>query len=694
MRGRSSLPDRACRTARRALIAALATLGLSLPAAAAGLADIIDELDPHPCYAGRLTCVTVTVPLDHKSPGDNRTLDIEFAVHEATGEYRGTLIYFVGGPGQSGVPFGSPAMRWFDPGIPEHYDVIFFDQRGTGPRHGVECLEASKEYWTTHWNFDDLDAVVGSVQKFVADCVTESGRAAILPYLSTEQAAFDVEAFRQAIGAPKLWLYGASYGTYIAQVYAAMFPDAVDAVILDAVMDPAVDLAVDSARGADAAEALFLRVAEECAREEYCQSSFLTDPLAAYDRLMAELERAPIEVMFPLTDGTLERRMLTPEMMFGALSMSLYTPFDRSTMLHVLAMAEHGDFVPLTRMGYRSLELDPDTLQPSSAENSAFGVYWGAFYAISCADYALPDADPAAAARADFEAGLDRRDTHPRFFGYLIGIQPECRFWPTIGDGSRPPLFEGGDYKTLILAADADAATPIVNARDIYERIDNASMVTVVGGPHVVYGWGETCVDNVVTRWLVDGKEPDTGNRTCHQPVIDANRLVDVVHRYDPDTADGLAWGIIAGIESAAMSAGWYEWDPLQVGCSYGGTMVLRPLPGNDYVRRYRMEACAIWPGLEVTGIAVYRDMDDQWGWEMTLDLAGVHTGNLTVAFDFRTDEEIVEGVLDGADVEYASYGGVVDPGTKTGASGSAGSIAVNKDQGQPSSSSQLGSDR
>ena len=54
------------------------------PVAAAGIADVINTLDPHPCYAGDLTCVTIVAPLDHNNPGDNRTLDIEFAIHLAT----------------------------------------------------------------------------------------------------------------------------------------------------------------------------------------------------------------------------------------------------------------------------------------------------------------------------------------------------------------------------------------------------------------------------------------------------------------------------------------------------------------------------------------------------------------------------------------------------------------------------------
>jgi pimeloyl-ACP methyl ester carboxylesterase len=648
-----------------AALVALAVAGLSAPAGADGIADIIDRLDPHRCYAGDLVCVTIPAPLDHENPDDRRRLDIEFAVHFATGEHRGTLIYFVGGPGQAGVPFGSAALEWFDPEIPEHYDIVFFDQRGTGPRHGVECLEASTDYWMTHWDFDELDSVVASVQRFVADCVAESGRAEILPYLSSEQAVRDVELFRQAIGAPRVWLYGASYGTYIAQVYAATYPDAIEAVILDAVMDPAIDLAADSALGAEAGEALFARVAAACGEDHLCRTSFESDPLSYYDRLMAELEEAPLPVLFPLSDGELEQRMLTPEMLFGSLSMSLYTPFDRTSFLHVLATAEHGDYVPLLRMGYRSLEVDPDTLLPSSAEGTTFDIFWGAFYGISCADYAAPATDPTAAAHAAFEAGLARRDTYPRFFGYLIGLAPECQFWPTLRAAERPPLFTGGDYKTLILAGDADAATPIANARAVFARVPGASMVTVRGGPHVAYGWGEACVDEVVTRWMVDGRVPEPGNRTCDQTVLDTYYVVDVVDRYASDNGNDIAWGVVAGIDSAMMSSGWDGGGGLRVGCSHGGTLTMRPTQGDEYVRRFRMDDCRIWPDVAVSGLAVYSDTTDEWGWEMTLEVDGAHSGDLAVRFDFAQDSEIVTGEIDDASAGTSTRAAVA--GSKPG---------------------------
>ena len=45
--------------------------------------------------------------------------------------------------------------------------------------------------------------------------------------VNTEQAIRDSELFRERIGAPKVWLYGESYGTQLVQAYATQFPQAV-----------------------------------------------------------------------------------------------------------------------------------------------------------------------------------------------------------------------------------------------------------------------------------------------------------------------------------------------------------------------------------------------------------------------------------------------------------------------------------
>jgi hypothetical protein len=63
-----------------------------------------------------------------------------------------------------------------------------------------------------------------------------------LQYSGTRQLAEDIERFRIAIKAPKLSIYGISYGTTVMGTFATSFPESVDKMVLDSNVDPGSDL--------------------------------------------------------------------------------------------------------------------------------------------------------------------------------------------------------------------------------------------------------------------------------------------------------------------------------------------------------------------------------------------------------------------------------------------------------------------
>jgi hypothetical protein len=370
--------------------------------------------------------------------------------------------------------------------------------------------------------------------------------------------------------------------------------------------------------------------------------------IGIYDRLMAELEREPIEVMFPLSGGDLAPRMLTADMMAASLSYALYTPFGRTAFMHVLASAAQGEFVPMLRLAYQAFEFDPDTMMPLAIRDTNSGMYWGAFYAVSCPDFVARPVDPVRSASAVFETGLDLRDSYPRFFHYLIGLNLECQFWPGLDDEVEAPVLAGGNIRTLNLASDHDHATPYAQALRVYERLENATMVTVEGGPHVVLGWGDPCVDDVMTDWLVSGLEPRPGKRSCKQSLFDEYYAVDVTRRHDPANAADLGWGIISAISSAELTTGWDGFSAMQIGCDHGGTLVLNPPLSEAFVYRYELNRCRAWHDTELTGTLIYSATTHDWGWQMDLSLDGAHAGMLDLEFDLSSGAERIEGTLDG----------------------------------------------
>ena len=66
----------------------------------------------------------------------------------------------------------------------------------------------------------------------------------------------------------------------------------------------------------------------------------------------------------------------------------------------------------------------------------------------------------------------------------------------------------------LLLTADTDPNTPTGNAQRLLDGIPaGAALVRQDGGPHVLYGRGEPCVDDLVTEMVTSGELPGRGPR-------------------------------------------------------------------------------------------------------------------------------------------------------------------------------------
>ena len=77
---------------------------------------------------------------------------------------------------------------------------------------------------------------VAKVEAFVKRCVALSGR--LLKHDSTADTVRDLDYLRRLVGDRRLNYRGFSYGTFLGQTYANMFPRRARAIVLDSVVDP------------------------------------------------------------------------------------------------------------------------------------------------------------------------------------------------------------------------------------------------------------------------------------------------------------------------------------------------------------------------------------------------------------------------------------------------------------------------
>ncbi len=138
---------------------------------------------------------------------------------------RGVTLLLAGGPGQ-------PATRAYDDGTKDPYgeframapsnDVVVFDGRGTGRSGLLRCPELERA------SLVDAGAEAAACARRLG---TRRG------FYRTSDSVEDIEAVRAALGVERLTLLGVSYGTYLAQAYAARYPTRVERVLLDSVLD-------------------------------------------------------------------------------------------------------------------------------------------------------------------------------------------------------------------------------------------------------------------------------------------------------------------------------------------------------------------------------------------------------------------------------------------------------------------------
>jgi len=192
---------------------------------------------------GGFQCGTLMVPLDYTHP-DARKIGISLIRKPATDSATriGSLLINPGGPGVSGVQFVRNSAAGLA-NLNRRFDLIGFDPRGVGNSAPVTCVTPAQldAYQALDSVLDDPQEKAAAIQAdkdFAAACERQSGD--LLPFVDTGSDARDMDLIRQAVGDAKLTYLGFSYGTFLGEWYAHLFPDHVRALSLDGVVDPAV----------------------------------------------------------------------------------------------------------------------------------------------------------------------------------------------------------------------------------------------------------------------------------------------------------------------------------------------------------------------------------------------------------------------------------------------------------------------
>jgi len=631
------------------LVLVLSLTIVSPTAAQDSTADVLETLGGYPCPNSDFTCVTLTVPLDHFDPDNPETIDVVFGVLPATGERKGMFVTATGGPGSSGLASADSYTSAFDPSIPEHFDIVFFDQRGAQQSGDLQCPNAALMYYETDFRTDTEDreeAVIESAWHFVDKCIAEMGvPPETLAFYGTDQAVEDLDFFRQAIGDEQIWLYGESYGTQYAQTYAAAHPENLAGLILDGTVDLTLSGIDYYQWQAQAFNDVLLMTLDACQQDENCVADVVGGNLLEfYDVIESELQTGGIIFQFPLPSGQTTERRFTLVELESAVSGFLYSEGSRHLLLRALAQASGGNLVPLARAAYNAMVVDPETLLPIPDPTFSDAL----FYAVECNDYAYFTGTPEERAEAYIRAGDEVDASIPHLSSIFYGDLP-CAFWPGNPQEERPAPLKAEGIPTLVLGATADPATPVGNGFSVYENLADGYLITTEGGAHVIFGRGDECPDALVTAFLVEDQMPAEREIDCEG---------EVSRPYVPNApADAAEFAdILEALDSAYNEIyylpEYYYWDLeslILVGCPQGGTLAFSP---SSIGEQFRLSNCAFSAGFVMSGTGIY----DYESGDFTLDVlvSGNAEGHLIYVQDFE-GSSTVTGDLNGEAVDLSS---------------------------------------
>jgi pimeloyl-ACP methyl ester carboxylesterase len=490
----------------------------------------VGRLTLQPCDHGAW-CGRLPRALDPASPAAGTVaVYFEYYPHSGPGPVRGTLVATEGGPGYGATGSRDEYLSLYAPLRTDH-DVLIMDNRGTGHSGALDCPRLQNAPTLTEGDIGECGRSLGS-------------RA---PLYSTALAADDLAALLEALAIGRIDLYGDSYGSYFAQVFALRHPQKLRSLVLDG---------ADALSGPDFpwyphyAPAMREKFNLACERDAQCRrlGGSSMDHIAPALRLLRERPfRAEVRyghgAVMPLTADASRLAIV----MFGG-SPAYATVRELDAAARAFA---GGDRPPLLRLMAETLA----SVESRDATHSP--VYFSAGLAalVSCEDppqifdMSLPvSARLAARDRAIARRKKEAPDTYAPFTIDEYRRMPldyafidQCVEWPAPLPGSAaPPLIAPvgayPDIPVLVVSGELDNMTPVADGAEVAGYFRRSHHVIIANSFHVNAKphARSDCATMIVRRFLADLTAGDERCAAAVPAISLVPRFVRHVSELDP----------------------------------------------------------------------------------------------------------------------------------------------------------------
>ena len=465
----------------------------STQAASGSIVPVHAALHWHSC-SGQLAeegvpdCAMLSVPLNYADPGGRHislALDMVPATAPAS-QQQGIMLVNPGGPGGSGLSLAPDVAQGLSSTVAADYDIVGFDPRGVGS--SVPALSCEPSFFTgIRPNYIPASAaaeqvLINRAKTYADDCEKKFGW--LLPYMTTKDAARDMDSIRAAFGVSKINYFAFSYGTYLGEVYATLFPGRVRRMVLDSTVDPTGVWYNDNVEQDYAfqgrIEAFFAWIAKY-------DSTYQLGGTAA--QVQASFYRARNQLLAHPVNGTIGADDFDDTILEGGYLDELW-PGLAQALAEYLNDGQTADLIS---------QYQGNGVQ---GENE-FAVY----NAVQCSDVNWPRSW--AYWTSDTEMIYK---TAPFQAWDNAWFNAACAFWPVKGPAKPMQISGAGLPGILMLQGTLDPATPYAGAQEAHKLLPSARMVVVEGGGNHGQSLEQpsnSCVQGYLNAYLATGSLPD-----------------------------------------------------------------------------------------------------------------------------------------------------------------------------------------
>ena len=478
----------------------------------------------------RVSCADIRVPIDYAHPDQGEIKVAVMRVRGANGlEGTPAILFNPGGPGGDGWAFGLQTARlWESNGTSEDpavvqayqqlartYDLIGFSPRGIGWSTLLICPRTQAPFPVADPT-RQLDAVnIGNTLRNSQLIAQSCENQALMPFINTDATARDMDLIRHLLHQDKLNYIGMSYGTWLGNWYASLFPERVGRMLLTGVTDFSIPLSQQILAQDQGLQEILDNIIIPFATRDPGRFGFDSFTTSSSIRQLINGLSDPLH--WALVKEFIDTSQLTNTNYASNAALTLRAIQVVQTTINNNPGADEAS---LTRLINNIPSLVPSTAFDQIARDTAKSLinryvkpkidddnmYW----AIVCNDTGTDDTADSWVRKSNENA---RR--YPDFGG--AARENPCLYWrkPAIAKPKQQIVAQVGPI--MMLQSTRDPLTVVSGAMNSLSLLPNARMVLIDGEiTHApVPPYGTSCVDKPIAEYFLNGIAPSARTTTC-----------------------------------------------------------------------------------------------------------------------------------------------------------------------------------